>query len=254
MARSIEGRRRRANKLGARIASDAQDHFSKCTIIGCGQPTLRAAKTGLAIALCRKHQLHRQRHGSPFCPSPSAALLRPYLKAANELIDFRRSDPFVSAALADLLSLAETAGPVIIATRLRGLPPFGRAKIALARLREAGVKPERLLAITLAVHALMEDNAVVTHRVPEWRIVAIAKAAHRLASGHHRVWKVPDNQGRIVQRTELHAYPRSSGRILRHLGEMIEKKCELVIDQHLAAVLALRAANDSNAAAAPVAQ
>lgn len=148
----------------------------------------------------------------------------------------------------------EIAGPVIIATRLRGLPPDQRAKVALARLREAEIEPERLLAIAVAVHALIENDPAVTHRIREWRIVAIAKAAHRLASGYHRIWEVPDNQGRIVQRTELHAYPRSSGRVLRHLGEMIEKKCELVIDQHLARVLALRVAHDSATAAAPIAQ
>ena len=38
----------------------------------------------------------------------------------------------------------------------------------------------------------------------------------------------------------MHAYPRSSGRVLRHLGEMIEKECELVIDHHLAKVLAAK--------------
>ena len=240
MARSLEGQRRRVGKLKARIAANARDHFAKCTIIGCGQPTLRAAKTGLAIALCRKHQLHRQRHGSPFCPSPSAAVLKPYLKAANELIQLRRNDPYICAALAGLGELTDSAGPVIIATRLRGLPPGERAKVALARLREAGVKPERLLAIAVAVHALIEDNPAVTHRIPEWRVVAIAKAAHRLASGYHRIWSLEDATGKVVQRTELHAYPRSSGRVLRYLGEAIEKKCEWVIDHQVTEVVALK--------------
>ena len=244
MSRSPEGRRRRANRLKARIVSNANDHFPKCTIIGCGQPTQRAAKTGLAIALCRKHQLHRQRHGSPFCPSPSASVLKAYLRAGSELIELRRDDPYINAALAGIRDLTETAGPVVIATRLRGLPPDHRAKVALARLREAGVKPERLLAIAVAVHALIEDNPAATHRIPEWRIVAIAKAAHRLASGYHRVWNLEDANGRLVQRTEWRAYPRSSGRVLRHLGDAIEKQCEWVIDQHLAQVVALKVARD----------
>lgn len=251
MPRSPHGGRRRAENLKARIASDAQDHFLKCTIIGCGQPTLRAAKTGLAIALCRKHQLHRQRHGSPFCPSPSAAVLKPYLRAANQLIEFRRNDPYVGATLAGVRELTETAGPVVIATRLRGLPPDQRAKVALARLREAGVKPERLLAIALAVCALIEDNPGATHRISEWRIVAIAKAAHRLASGYHRVWRFEDASGRIVQQAELHKYPRSSGRVLRYLGETIEKQCEWVIDRHLAEVVALKVARNAEQASTP---
>jgi hypothetical protein len=93
-----------------------------------------------------------------------------------------------------------------------------------------------LLAISLAVHALIEEAPQVVHRVKEWRIVAIAKAAHRLASGHHQEWVMTDVNGRI-SRTEFHAWPRSSGLILRHLGEMIEKECELVIDHHLDAVV-----------------
>jgi hypothetical protein len=44
----------------------------------------------------------------------------------------------------------------------------------------------------------------------------------------------------------MHAYPRSSGRVLRHLGEMIEKECELVIDHHLSEVLALKIATDGH--------
>jgi hypothetical protein len=133
-----------------------------------------------------------------------------------------------------------SAGPVEIATRLRGLSPERRAKIALARLREANIKPERLLAIPLAVAALIEDVPATVHRTCEWRIVAIAKAAHRLASGTHRQWPVPQPDGR-TKHIEMHAYPRSSGRVLRHLGEMIEKESELVIDHHGAEVLALKA-------------
>lgn len=251
MPRSIQGRQRRASRLKARIESDANDHFPKCTMIGCGKPTQRAAKAGLSIALCRKHQLHRQRHGSPFCSSPSAGVLKPYLRAASDLIELRRTDPYINAALADIRDLVETAGPVVIATRLRGLPPEKRSKVALARLREAGVKPERLLAIAVAVHALIEDNPAATHRIQEWRIVAIAKAAHRLASGYHRVWSLEDATGKVVQRTELHAYPRSSGRVLRYLGEAIEKKCEWVIDHQVTDVVALKLSRDTKQTGTP---
>ena len=239
--RSIHSRQRRKVSLQARIASRATDHFLKCAIIGCDQPTQRASKAGLAVALCRKHLLHRQRHGSPWCPSPAAKALKPYVGAALSLIEAHRDDPLVTAAIAGLDSLMGSAGPVIIAPRLRGLPPDQRARIALARLREANVKPERLLAIAVAVHALIEEAPQVCHRIREWRVVAIAKTAHRLASGYHRVWESTDDNGR-VRRTELHAYPRSSGRVLRYLGEMIEKECEWVIDRHLAAVIALKVA------------
>jgi hypothetical protein len=68
--------------------------------------------------------------------------------------------------------------------------------------------------------------------------VAIAKAAHRLASGTHRKWPFYQADG-SVKYIEMHAYPRSSGRVLRHLGAIIEKECEWVIDRYLADVVAL---------------
>jgi hypothetical protein len=129
MRRSLQGRYRRIQKLRARLSSPGEHRFPRCSIIGCGTAT-----TGLAIALCRKHLLHRQRHGSPFCPSPSAAVLRPYLTAATSFIKAHRNDPFIGAALAGLRNLMVLAGPVVIATRLRGLKPNQRSRIALARL------------------------------------------------------------------------------------------------------------------------
>jgi hypothetical protein len=235
MPRSLEGRMRRAHKLKARICSELNDHFQRCTIIGCGEPTQRAAKAGLATALCRKHLLHRQRHGSPWCSSPTAAALRPYLRASLSFIDLRR-DAYINAALEGLTGRMETSGEVVIATRLKGQSPEQRANVAMARLRDAGVRAERLLAIGLALHCLIEEAPQVVHRTKEWRIVAIAKAAHRLASGTHRQWK--DDQGKVL--ASMNRYPRSSGRVLRHLGEMIEQECDLVIDHHLAVVLALK--------------
>lgn len=217
----------------------------------CGRPTARAAKQGLNAYICRHHQCYLQRHGSTWRNSPAAPTLRPYLAATLSYIGSQRTDPFINAALNGLQGIMDTSGPTEIATRLRGLPPAHRAQIALARLREAGIKPERLLAIALAVSALIENEPALVHRTREWRIVAIAKAAHRLASGYHRVWEVRDAGGRVAQRTEMHAYPRSSGRVLRHLGEMIEKECELVIDHHLAGVLAVKAARDARTAAPP---
>lgn len=239
--RSLQGRQCRSNNLRLRIGSDANDHLKKCSIFGCSQFTQRATKTGLSVTLCRKHLLHRQRHGSAWCASPTAKTLAPYLKASLTYIDLHRGDPFIVAALAGLERLMAFAGPVILATRLRGLPPAQRARVALARLREAEVPPQRLLAIVMAIHALIEEGPQVVHRISEWRIVAIAKAAHRLASGHHRVWETTDTNGRVY-RTELHAWPRSSGRVLRHLGELIEAEFGLVIEERLAAVLTLKIA------------
>ena len=246
MPRSPEGHRRRANKLKARIASPTDDHMPRCTVPdpitgkACGRPTARAAKQGLSAFTCRYHQQHLQRHGSTWCKSPSASDLKPYLTAALAFIDLHRTrDVFIHAALEGLAGLMATAGPTEIVTRLRGKPPKERARQALARMRDRGVKPERLLAIPLAVAALIEEAPATIHRSREWRIVAIAKAVHRLASGTHRKWSLPQPDGSMKQ-IEMHAYPRSAGGVLRYLGAMIENECELVIDHHLATVLALK--------------
>jgi hypothetical protein len=244
-SRSPEGQQRRANKLKARITSGDNDHLPSCTVADpvtgkpCGRQTERAAKDGLSAFVCRYHVQFKARHGSHWCKSPSADLLRPYLKAAATFIDLHRSDLYIGAALSGLHHRMLSAGPVDLATRLRGLAPLRKAQIALARLRDAEVKPERLLAIPLAVAALMKEAPGTIHNVPEWRTVAVAKAAHRLASGTHKQWPLAQPDG-TTKKIEMHAYPRSSGLVLRHLGQLLEQEAALVLDHHLDAVLALK--------------
>ncbi|EKS34243.1 hypothetical protein [Afipia broomeae] len=148
------------------------------------------------------------------------------------------SDRFIKSAIAGIQSILETAGPTELATRLRGMSAAKRAKIALARLRVAGIKPERFIIIALAITALIEDDPG-SHRTKEFRIVQTAKALHRLASGTHKRWPYHDAQGRPRQ-TEMHAFPRSSGQVLRILGGAVNEQCEWVIEKHLPGVLALK--------------
>jgi hypothetical protein len=226
--RSAESHRRRAATVKSRVVSPSHARFPKCAIIGCGKPT-----TGLAIALCRKHLLHRQRHGSPFQPTPPATTLRPYVKAALSFIDLhRRNDPFINAALAELRDLMTNAPPTEIVTRLKGKSPHERSRQVWSRMLDKGVKPERILASAIGVHCLIAEAPAVCHRIKSWRLSAIAKAAWRLAGG--KTWRNPD--GRASKR----AYARAQGRVLQYLGAAIEKSCELVIDHHLEAVLALK--------------
>lgn len=240
-------RGRRSSKIKQRIRSNEDDHLPRCTVPdpitgqACSRPTSRAERSGLSAFVCRYHQQHRQRHGSTWCKSPRAAVIKPYVAAALAYIETHRCDPYILAALAALSDLIRRAGPVEIATRLRGLAPAHRAKIALARLRENGVKPERLLAVSLALAALLEEAPANMPRTREYQLVAVAKAVHRLASGTHRRWTAPQPDGSI-RKIEMHAYPRSSGRVLRHLGEMIERECEWVVENHLAKILALKIA------------
>jgi hypothetical protein len=133
----------------------------------------------------------------------------------------------------------DDAGRAERASDIRGLAPHRRAKIALARLREARIKPERLLAIHLATSALIEEDPG-SHDVLEFRVVQVAKAAHRLASGYHQTWEGIPLEGGKTGTWSIHAYPRSSGRVLRHLGKMIEDECDHVTDRYVKDVLALK--------------
>lgn len=236
------------HRIGSRIArADHNDFLPRCTVPHhvtgklCGRPTTRASKDGLSPFLCRYHQQHRQRHGSTWCKTPKARIIEPYLKAALGYLEVKPEDFYVKHALASLGHQLENAGPAEIATRLRGKPAGQRARIALARLRDKGVTPSRLLAIPIAMHGLLQEADGYFSRDPEYRQVAVAKAAHRLASGTHKSWELQQRDGQVV-RTEMHAYPRSSGQVLRHLGELLEAEAELVIDRHLEAVLDLKVA------------
>ncbi len=229
---------RRAIK--SRLSSLSGTGMDRCTIPGCRNPTMRNQATGLAAFHCRKHVEHKARHGSHWHGTYNAAELKPYIVAATSYVRLQaESDQFIKAALSAIALLLEEAGPTEIATRLKGMSATRRARIALARLRVAGIKPERFVAIALAVTALIEEDPG-SHRVKEFRIVQIAKALHRLASGYHRVWELPDANGRLRKVSELHAFPRSSGPVLRLIGKAIEQPCEWVVDKHLSAVVALK--------------
>jgi hypothetical protein len=107
-------------------------------------------------------------------------------------------------------------------------------------LREANVSPERLLAIHMAVSALIKDD-LGSHRAPEFRIVQVAKATHRLASGTHRHWDFPMKDGTTAP-LAFHAYPKSSGRVLRIIGGEIEKICAVVTERDLQVIRDLKLA------------
>jgi hypothetical protein len=199
---------------------------------------MRAAGKGLAQFYCKRHIAHRARHGSLWHGTYRASERDPYERAAAAWIGEHRSEPLTAVALTGLNDLLRSTGSVVPATSLRGLTPAKRARVALARLREAGVTPVRLLAIYLGISALIEEDPG-SHRVREFRTVQVAKAVHRLASGYHQSWDFPLSDGRTAP-IEVHAYARSTGRVLRHLGRMIEECCEPVLERHLADVLALK--------------
>ncbi len=230
----------RRDDVQRRVAAPADGLPAKCSILGCGKPTLRASGKGLSRFWCKAHTEHFLRHGDVVHATYGAAERRPYEAACAVWIKQHRDRPLVADALRRLGALLETAGPAIPATELRGLKPAVRARAAVARLREASVKPERLIAIHLAISVLMREDPVSPDK-REFRVVQVAKMAHRLASGFHRTWEFPLPDGRIVPYT-LHKYARSTGRVLRYLGGRIERCCEHVAQDHLDELLAFKVA------------
>jgi hypothetical protein len=185
---------------------------------------------GLSGRYCKHHIQFKSRHGSMWHKSYSAADLKPYLRAATSYINPRLLTDVSIRNAVDRLAFMIEGAPYEQATRLRGLPATTRADIAFGRFRKRGVKPETLLALTLAVHALITDDPRAD-KTPEFRRVQIAKAAHRRASGFHKVWS---------ERSSLHAFARSTGRVLRILGKMLEERCEAAVVDHLEGVLRLK--------------
>lgn len=214
------------------------DDTLRCTTPFCGRPTMVAAGVGVADTLCKRCIQHRARHGSVWYPTYKAADLKPYLVVAKQRINDRRAETFVAHSLTSLRAVLDGSGQALPAQDIKWRSPASRARIAFARLREADIKPERLLAIHMAVSALIGDDAG-SHRATEYRIVQVAKAAHRLASGTHKHWDFPMDDGNTAP-LAFHAYPRSSGRVLRVIGKAIEECCEIATARDLQALRDLK--------------
>lgn len=137
-------------------------------------------------------------------------------------------DTYVRNAVGRVATLLQASGPHVEAFRLRGLSPQDRAKAAWARLRKAGVDPRRVVAAWLAIEMIIRDDPQADRKA-EFKRVQAAKLVHRMASGTHKRW------GEGAGATELHVYPRSRGRVLRHIGEALEETCELLVEHHRAA-------------------
>lgn len=214
--------------------------FSRCRVVGCRHTGRAGAGEGLDRRFCRKHADQYSRHGSPYRGTIPASIVNPYLRAAVRWLNANQGDLWVSNAIVRAAGLMESAGPHIEAFRLRGLSPAERAKAAFARLRKAGVDPKRIVAAWIAVELSMTDETD-SAATREYRRVQVAKIVHRLASGSHKRWEMPvfrslPGQPK-VRVTELHVYPHSRGRVLRHIGKAIETAVELLVDHHLPSII-----------------
>lgn len=200
---------------------------------------MRSAGKGLARFHCRYHVQRMARHGSHWHPTYKASELWPYVQSAERWLKEYRQHPAYQAAYWQLEYLLAGSGRADPATNLRGQSAEYRARVAFARLRAANIPTRRIIAIYLGVAALIEDD-FGSHRTREFRIVQAAKAVHRLASGTHSKWDVWDPRTGGTRQTELHAYPRSSGYVLRKIGEALEKACDELARAAVPEVIAIR--------------
>ena len=190
---------------------------------------MKAEGKGHAELHCRYHVQFKARHGSHWCSTYKATELKPYIDAAWCWIAENLEDRYVHLSFANLNGLLQNGWAPIPAFRLKGRNAKERAYVAFARLREAGIPVERLLAVHLGVNALIGDDRG-SHRVQEFRIVQVAKALHRLASGYHSEWK-KDYEGRNPLNLKFDFYPKSSGIVLREIGAAVEHACAFVTDK-----------------------
>ncbi|WP_311794790.1 hypothetical protein [Ferirhizobium litorale] len=176
---------------------------------------------------CRTHADQYARHGSPYRKSYTATEVRRYRLASAAWLKANMDDPSVRNGVERVRGLYASAGQHVEAFRLRGLPTDERARVAWARLRKASVDPMKVLAAALAIEMVIRADPQADLKT-EFKQVQTAKLIHRMASGSHKRW----GEGHTA--TELHFYPRSRGRILRHIGQAAMEACELIIDHHQA--------------------
>jgi hypothetical protein len=191
----------------------------KCSALGCLRLTQRSSGKGLSESHCKQHVEFHRRHGSYWQKSYSATQLAPYRRAAQSWLRSRANDREVHSVITALDALLSHSGPPERAHDLRGLSPERRARIALARVRQAGIRGERLLEITLTIKAIMSDLG--PRADPEFMQVQIAKLVHRLASGTHKT------RSGFPMRSK---YPRAEGRVMRVLGNEVEDIAGIAAD------------------------
>lgn len=222
---SNTSRQRRKAEVAHR-ANTPNHMYSYCRIIGCSKPATAGEGTGLNHLYCRKHEDHYQRHGSYTKSSYPASVIRPLRKVALQWIRANEDQRHVQLAVEAVRGLYRRAGPYVEAYRLAGLSPEQRAKAAWTRLREAKVDPKLPLAAWLAIEiAVRQDLQPETK--PDFKRVQAAKLVHRMASGTHKRWEHEKAGGSLIV-TEMHKYPASRGRVLRHLGEQLQRAAELL--------------------------
>ena len=214
-----------------RISMPNDGAFRVCPIPGCGRPPQARAGRGASLIHCDRCCRRRNRHGDLIKTTYRAAQLRPYMQTVERYIKSLPEDVALNTAERRLALLLECAGPTQRIADLPHLHPRVKAEAALARMRNGGVPPRKLLLISLAVSTAVLDDPIRPIGNPdEFRITQLGKRALRTASGYHAVYGPNSRYDR---------YPRSAGAMLRHLGKLIDEASEPA-SRHLENLLRLK--------------
>jgi len=231
-------------------AAEPNPYFTRCRVFGCQRPARAATRDGLDTRHCRHHYDQYQRTGSPYRKSYLAKELNPYRQSALLWLMENPDDPWVRNAISRVQTLYRQAGPLQEAFRLRGVKPKERARATWARLRHHDVDACLPVAAWLAVEmCIADDKGTEATPTEEFRRVQAAKLIHRMASGTHKRWEYPRKAEwsslTLPPRVEtLDIYPRSRGRVLRHIGEQLAQAVELLVDHHLTTFQAFKTTRD----------
>ena len=217
-----------------------EEELARCTTPFCGRLTMIAAGVGVAAGLCKHCIQRKSRHGSAWASSLPAIDLKPYRTVAAKWLRDNRGDFFVWHAIIGLRALFDGAGRPEKAQDIKRRSAAHKARVAFARLREAGVWPDRLLATHVAVAAAIADDTYAP-RDSEYQLVQVAKAVHRLASGSHYRAEWPMDDGTLIP-LKIDTYPRSSGLVLRVIGKELDEICGSVTARALEEVRAAKVA------------
>ena len=222
---------KRREDIRRRIAT--HDHsFPTCVVLDCGRPTAARERSGLNRSYCRTHVEHFSRHGSYSKRSYTAGDLQPYRGRALAWLQANAEHPDIREAVSRMRTLYWRGRPEE-AFRLAGKSPEERARVVWARLRTHGVDHLQPLAAWVAV-CLCHAADLQPERKIEYRWVQAGKVLNRLSGGSHKRWENLGHGGRL-EVTELHKYPASRGRVLRHLGEQVAHAAKR-LESHLEAI------------------
>ncbi|MEP6828535.1 MAG: hypothetical protein ABJA10_10725 [Aestuariivirga sp.] len=232
--------------------SNTNARHKRCTVFGCTNETQAFAGKGLSQTFCTSHVRHLARHGTAHRGSYRAAELKPYLWAAHRWLKENKANSLVTRIEFAFEAMMDGAGKPEIATRMIRADAKRKAKNMLAVMRVRGVKPNRLMGIVLATHAILRDDQSFSHRGTEFLRVQAARQAHRLAARFTPAGMEGKKSAPGVKLKWGHeSFPYSAGLAMRELGRLLDEIGGHLADRALNPILELKAQRFGHHASRP---